>query len=151
MSRALSMILKGVAEFMIYQVKRTERMGSDNGDQASKTGFSIPFLSPNTSSSPLVPSLEINEYYQKRIETLEAKVSELQSEIEDLVRPSGDIEIFDIVEVTLEDAKKRIQKMLRGRKGVLYLSDIIEETHMDPEVVFEAYKELEKAGKIKKV
>ena len=85
-----------------------------------------------------------------RISYLENIVNTLLAKVDELSGHPDDVEVFKIVEVTIEEAKTQILKTLKKGKEPKYISDIIEETHMDPENVYIAYEQLIEEGKIKK-
>lgn len=140
---------------MTYQINPKREEDEDNGDPTSATtsadfGFSSDLSgSANTSSSLPSMRLRIEQEHLNRIRHLENQVSELQYKISELTHPSDSVEIFEVVGVTVEEAEKAILEYSKGKDKV-YLSDIVEDTHMDPEKLYKAFKKLLKKGKIEK-
>jgi len=118
-------------------------------DATSGEGF---YYTPNdlgNTSSDVMSGLR-EQVFRDRINFLENVVNKLQVKVDELTGKPEDVEFFQITDVTVDEAKEKILTLLKKKKVPLYISDIIEESHMDPETVYIAYEQLVSDGKIKK-
>ena len=88
----------------------------------------------------------IRNYFEEMIR-LQRRSIHLLGRIYRLLREGSEVESVTYRVMDKEEAKRLIEELIKSSPGVS-LSEIVEETDLDPEFVLECVKELENEGKI---